>query len=58
MHSSIVDEGSFRGADCDTDHNLLVAKVRDSLAVSTKAAQIFDVEKFNLGSLNELELRK
>jgi hypothetical protein len=29
-HSSIVDVQSFRVADCDTEHYLEVAKVRDS----------------------------
>jgi len=38
-HSSILDERSFRGAECDTDHYLLVAKVKERLAVSKKAAQ-------------------
>jgi hypothetical protein len=33
-HSSIVDIQSFRGADCDTDHCLVVAKVREKLSVS------------------------
>jgi len=29
-HSSVLDARSFRGADCDTDHYLVVAKVRVS----------------------------
>ena len=56
--SSVLDVRSFRGADCDTDHYLVVAKVRERLAVSKQAAQKFDGERFNLGKLNELEVRK
>jgi hypothetical protein len=33
-HSSILDVRFFRGADCDTDHYLVAAKVRERLAVS------------------------
>jgi endonuclease/exonuclease/phosphatase family metal-dependent hydrolase len=33
-HSSILDVRSFRGADCDTDHYLADAKIRERLAVS------------------------
>ena len=51
-HLSILDVRSFRVADCDTNHYLVVAKVRERLAVSEQAAQKFDAERFNLGKLN------
>jgi hypothetical protein len=38
-HSSILDVRSFRGAACDTDSYLVVAKVRERLAVSERAAR-------------------
>jgi len=41
-------EHSFRGADCDTSHYLVVAKVRERLAVSKKATQKFYGEIFYL----------
>jgi hypothetical protein len=40
-HSIILNVRSFRGADCDTDYYLMVAKVRERLAVSRQAAQSF-----------------
>jgi hypothetical protein len=57
-HSSILDVQNFRGADCDTDQYLAVVKVRERLIVSKQAAQTFNVERFNLVKLNELEVRK
>jgi hypothetical protein len=57
-HLSIMDVRSFGKADCDIHHYLVVAKVRERLAVSKQAAQKFDVERFNLRKLSDLEVRK
>ena len=57
-HSSVLDVQRFRGADCDTEHYLVIAKVRERLAVGKQAAQRFDRQRFNLRKLNELEVRK
>jgi len=56
--SSLLDVGSFRGAECDIDHYLVIAKVRERLAVGKQAAQRLDRHRFNLSKLNELEGRK
>jgi UDP-glucose 4-epimerase len=34
QHSNIIDVQSFRGAECDTDHYLVVAKLRERISVS------------------------
>ena len=49
---------SFRGAECDTDHYLVIAKVRERLAVGKQATQRFDRQRFNLGKLNEPDVRE
>ncbi|PNF18502.1 hypothetical protein B7P43_G09010 [Cryptotermes secundus] len=46
---------SFRAADCGTDHYLVVAKVRERLAVSKQTTYGVHMERFNLKELNEVE---
>jgi hypothetical protein len=55
-HSSILDIRSFRAADCDTDHYLVVAKVRERLAVSKQTYRVH-MERFSFKKLNEVEGR-
>ena len=57
-HSSVLDVRSFRGDDCDSDHYLVVAKVRERLAVRKQVAQNSDGGRFILRKLNDLEVRK
>ena len=48
----------FSESDCDTNHCLVVAKVGERLALRKETAQKFDVKKFILKKLSELEVRK
>jgi hypothetical protein len=57
-HSSILDVRSFRGADCDTGHYLVVAKVRERLAVSKRAAHKIGTEIFNVKKINEVVVKE
>jgi hypothetical protein len=52
---SVLDISPFRGADCDTDHYLAVAKVRTSLTVSKQIMHRFHTGRFNLKKLNEVD---
>jgi hypothetical protein len=54
-HSNVLVVRSFRAADCESDHYLVVAKVRERLAVNKQRSQSFDMEMFNLKKLNDVE---
>jgi hypothetical protein len=56
-HWNVLDVRSFRAADCDSDHYLVLAKVRERLAVNKQKSQRFDMERFNLKNLNEVSIR-
>jgi hypothetical protein len=52
-HSSVPDVPSFRTADCDTDHYLLVAKVREGLTVNKKK-----VTQISYGEVQSKEVKQ
>jgi hypothetical protein len=54
-HSNVLDVRSFRAADCDSDHYLVVAKVRERLAVNKQRSRRFHMDRFNLKKIDEVE---
>jgi hypothetical protein len=57
-HSNILDVCSFRVADCDTDHYLVVAKLKEKISVSKRVRQIFDLERFDLKNVDDVEVKE
>jgi hypothetical protein len=43
-HSNVLDVLSFRGANCDTDHYLVVTKVRKRLVVTKQKTHTFHMK--------------
>jgi hypothetical protein len=57
-YSSILYVPLFKASDCDTDHYLVVAKVREILAVSKQTMHRVHMERFSLMKLNEVDRKK
>jgi hypothetical protein len=57
-HSSILDAKLFRGDDYDSDHYLVVAKVRERLDVGKRMVKKMDRGEFNFKKLKEEEIKE
>jgi hypothetical protein len=54
-HSNVLDVRTFRAADCGSDHYLVVAKFKERLAVNKQSSHRFNMERYNLKTLNDVE---
>jgi hypothetical protein len=58
-HSRILNVWSFRVADCDNaEHYLMVAKVRETLAVNKQRSHRSHMERFNLKNFNKVDVKE
>jgi hypothetical protein len=58
-HSNILlDIRSFRGADSDTGHYLVVAKLMERISLSKGARQNFCLKRFDLKRLDDVEVKE
>jgi DUF1365 family protein len=55
LHSSELNVRSYRAAECDNEHYLVLAKFKEKLAVSKQRSKRFYIERFNLMKLNYVE---
>jgi hypothetical protein len=56
-YSIVLDVRSFMAADCETDHYLEVAMIRERLAVNKQGSHTFHTERFNQRAKKSIVLR-
>ncbi|KAJ4430976.1 hypothetical protein ANN_19569 [Periplaneta americana] len=57
-HTSIVDIRTFRGADCNSDHYLVIGELRERLSVAKRVEQQINITKFNISKLKDEEAKQ
>ncbi|KAJ4442490.1 hypothetical protein ANN_04076 [Periplaneta americana] len=57
-HTSIVDIRTFRGAECNSDHYLVIGELRERLSVGKRVEQQVNITKFNILKLKDEEAKQ
>ncbi|KAJ4430447.1 hypothetical protein ANN_22663 [Periplaneta americana] len=57
-HTSIVDIRTFRDADCNSDHYLVIGELRERLSVAKRVEQQVNITKFNILKLKDEEAKQ
>ncbi|KAJ4435216.1 hypothetical protein ANN_23794 [Periplaneta americana] len=57
-HTSIVDIRTFTGADCNSDHYLVIGELRERLSVAKRVEQQVNITKFNILKLKDEEAKQ
>jgi hypothetical protein len=57
-HSNVLDVRTFRAADCDSDHYLVVANFWQRIAVNKQRSHRFHMKRINLKKINHVKGKK